>query len=726
MAVANAFTPSLGGLRSAVRTSRGGISPLQADTVADGETFTFEAEVSRVMTIIINSLYSNRDVFLRELVSNAADACDKRRFLSIGADGGEAPDMKIRVSADKDSNTLVIEDNGIGMTRDELKNNLGRIAQSGTAKFMEALSEGADTNLIGQFGVGFYSGFLVADRMDVYTRSFQAGDSDPVLKWSSSADQTYTIAEANSEDLTLGGAGTKIVLHLKEDAEEYLEDYQLGNLLRRYSEFITFPIELWEEKVDYEQVPDPDAEVKEGEEPKMKTETVRSNVWSVINKSKPIWMRSPREVNETEYSEFYKSTFYGYDDPLGHTHFSVEGQVEFRALLYIPSMVPFELSRNLFDEKSKPLRLYVKRVFINDNFEALYPRWLTFVRGVVDSEDLPLNVGREILQQSKMLTVMNKRLVRKTLDMIRSIKEDETKWAAFKKDYGRYMKVGIVEDPDYKDDLAPLCTFFSSQSGDDTVSLDEYLERTKPGQQKIYYVTGESRKQAELSPAVGAAKERGFEVLYMTDALDELAIQGIAEYGGKTCVDLGKDGVELEDEDEEEEDEEAKKAKQEAKKKEEEELKGEFQGLCEFFASTLAGKVNSVTLSKKLADAPAMLVQGAYGMSPTMQRYMQSFANQNEAVDDVLSMGGDMDQSKLELNPKSPIILALKDKVARGEAGTAEDAKLVYDLAAMTGGYNIDDPAAFAKAVQALLTGKLGGDGGDADGGKAKEVEVVE
>eukprot|EP00968_Pinguiococcus_pyrenoidosus_P002068 scaffold109_cov252-Pinguiococcus_pyrenoidosus.AAC.53 len=546
-----------------------------AESATGGETFEFEAEVSRVMGIIINSLYSDRDVFLRELVSNAADACDKRRFLSIGGD--EADDMKIRVSADKDTRTLTIEDSGVGMTRDELRDNLGRIAQSGTKKFMDALESSGDVNLIGQFGVGFYSGFLVADRMEVYTRSMQASEGDPVLKWESSAAQTYTISEANPEVLSLGGKGTKIVLYLKEDADEYLEDVKLGTLIRRYSEFVTFPIELYEEKVDYKQVPDPDAPAPaEGEAPKMKTETIRTYDWEVVNKQKPLWMRNPREVNTTEYSEFYKSTFYGFEDPLGHTHFSVEGQVEFRALLYIPGTVPFELSRNLFDDKSKPLRLYVKRVFINDKFEELYPRWLTFVRGVVDSQDLPLNVGREILQKSKMLNIMNKRLVRKTLDLIRDIKEDEEKWATFTENYGRYMKVGIVEDPDYKDDLAPYVEFFSTSSGEKTTSLQGYVDRMLEGQQKIYYVTGETKKQAEMVPAVEAAKKKGFEVLFMTDALDELAIQGIADFNEKTIVDLGKDGVELEDLEAASADEETKKAKEEAKKKEQEQLKEEF------------------------------------------------------------------------------------------------------------------------------------------------------
>ncbi|CAN0053427.1 unnamed protein product [Laminaria digitata] len=331
------------------------------------------------------------------------------------------------------------------MTKEELKNNLGRIAESGTAKFMDAIKQASqkrcelplyaiysdgesDVSLIGQFGVGFYSGFLVADKITVYTKSCQSADS-PQYKWESQQSSAYTIKEDNTEPLE--SSGTRIVLHLKEDSEEYLDDFKIKELSTRYSEFISFPIEVWAEKTSYDQVPDTTAEVAEGEEPKMKTVTRTAMEWERMNKMKPIWMRSPREVKDEEYAEFYKSTFKAWDEVAAHTHFSLEGQVEFRALLFVPSVLPYELSRNMFDETSRNMRLYVKRVFINDKFEELLPRWLMFLRGVVDSEDLPLNVGREILQRSKMLSVISKRLVRKSLDMFTKMADDKEKYKVF-------------------------------------------------------------------------------------------------------------------------------------------------------------------------------------------------------------------------------------------------------------------------------------------------------
>ena len=394
------------------------------------------------MDIIINSLYSDRDVFLRELVSNAADACDKKRFLSITADGEAAgeTEFRIRLKPDRAARTLTIEDSGIGMTKTELVENLGRIAQSGTKKFAEALAKGdADLNLIGQFGVGFYSGFLAADRMSVISRPSQ-GEDRRQYRWESAAGSSFTVVEDDSEPIE--GSGTRIVLHLKEDCDEYMDPVKLKTLLQRYSEFVQFPIELWTEKTEYEQVPDDNAPAPaEGEPPKMKTVSKKTNVWERINQTKPIWLRAPRSVTPEEYQDFYRTTFRMYDEPLNHTHFSLEGQVEFRALLYVPSTLPYELARSMFDESSRAVKLYVKRVFINDKFEELLPRYLTFLRGVVDSEDLPLNVGREILQKSKMLNVINKRLVRKSLDMFKDIEKNATAYTGFWANFGRYLKV---------------------------------------------------------------------------------------------------------------------------------------------------------------------------------------------------------------------------------------------------------------------------------------------
>lgn len=433
------------------------------------------------MDIIINSLYSNRDVFLRELVSNAADACDKKRFLSITSDDVAAASLakpSIKIKSDKDAMTITIEDSGVGMTKSELMNNLGRIAQSGTKKFLEALGEGsADVNLIGQFGVGFYSAYLVADKVEVVTKSMQP--DSPQLRWTSDASSSYTIAEDSSEPID--GSGTRLILHLKDDALEYLETNKLEELLQHYSEFVEFPISVWKEKTEYKQVPDEEAnkDLAEGEEPKMKTVPETTEGYEQMNTNKPIWLRPPSEVTEEEYRDFYQSAFRAsYDEPMAHTHFSLEGQIECKSILYIPGMLPFELSRDMFDEDSRNIRLYVKRVFINDKFEDIVPRWLKFIRGVVDSQDLPLNVSREILQKSKVLSIINKRLVRKSLDMIREIEsdEDDSKYIMFWNNFGKYLKVGVIEDSRNKDDIIPLLRFFSSKSGDEYTSLDQYVE----------------------------------------------------------------------------------------------------------------------------------------------------------------------------------------------------------------------------------------------------------
>lgn len=413
------------------------------------------------MEIIINSLYSDRDVFLRELVSNAADACDKKRFLSITSDvASESEGPEIKIKADKVNQYLIIEDSGVGMTKEELKNNLGKIAQSGTKKFVEALGQGGGStdvvNLIGQFGVGFYSGFLVADKMTVETKSMNAEES---FTWESEAGESFTVSEgaALTGEPFENGSGTRLILHLKEDALDFLEDRKLSDLLGKYSEFIEFPIYVWKEKTEYKQVPDEEAnkDLAEGEELKMKTVPETTEAYEKMNTQKPIWLRSPKEVTEEEYNEFYKAAFKNtYDEPQGYTHFSLEGQVECKALLYIPGTLPFELSKDMFDDQARNLRLYVKRVFINDNFDDMIPRWLKFIKGVVDSDDLPLNVGREILQKSKVLSIINKRLVRKSLDMIRDIEadEEESKYIMFWNNFGKVRSLFVL--------MLNICIYF--------------------------------------------------------------------------------------------------------------------------------------------------------------------------------------------------------------------------------------------------------------------------
>jgi len=658
------------------------------------ETFEFEADVGRVMEIIINSLYSDKDIFIRELISNAADACDKKRFLSVTADSSvtiEEPTIRIR--SDPDNQTLIIEDTGVGMTREELINNLGRIAQSGTKKFAEALGEGtADVNLIGQFGVGFYSAYLVADQVEVITKSMQEGSKQ--LRWVSDSGSSFTISEADDAD-PIEGSGTRLIIHLKDDALQYQESSKLEELLQRYSEFIEFPISLWKETTDYEQVLDIEAneDLKEGEEPKMKTVPTTKQEFEKMNNQKPVWLRPPREVEDDEYKEFYKGAFRAsYDEPQKWTHFVLEGQVECKALLYIPGMLPYELSKDMFDENTSNIRLYVKRVFINDKFEDIIPRWLKFVRGVVDSDDLPLNVSREILQKSKVLNIINKRLVRKSLDMIRDLASDEdsSKYVQFWNNFGKYLKVGIIEDEKNRDEIIPLVRFYSSKSGDEYTSFDSYVEGMAEDQKSIYYVTGEGKKNTMMQPVIEKLTSRGYEVLLMTEPLDEITIESIREYKDFNVVDATKEGLDLVDDSEE-------------GKKEQEELDEQYTETREYLETELGGKVQKVTVSTLLTGSPAALVQGAYGVSPTMQRYMKA---QTVASGGDGSTLGAMNQAILEINPKHPIVKDLIQKIKNEKESdnTKNYAMLMYDVACMSSGYDVEDSANFAKRIMTMMS----------------------
>mmetsp|Transcript_129847 Transcript_129847/g.315414 ORF Transcript_129847/g.315414 Transcript_129847/m.315414 type:complete len:766 (-) Transcript_129847:81-2378(-) len=680
------------------------------ETDSTVETFDFQAEVGKVMDIIVNSLYSNKDVFLRELVSNAADACDKKRFLALTESDAPPEPMKLRIRTDKDKRTLTIEDNGVGMSKEELIENLGRIARSGTANFVQQLGSGeADVSLIGQFGVGFYSSFLVASKVEVISRSFKdPEDVRSPWKWTSGG-SSFSIEPATEEYFFGETSGTKLVLHLKEEAQEYLDSGKLADLLKKYSEFITFPIELWNEKVQYDQVVDESAPPPaEGEKPKMKSVPRSVFEWEVMNKMKPIWLRNPEVVNESEYTEFYKTTFKAFDEPLTTTHFKVEGQIEFRALVFIPSTMPFELTRDMFAEAGRAMRLYVKRVFINDKFEDLVPRWLTFARGVVDSEDLPLNVGREILQKSRTLKIIRKRVVRKVLDSIDNLKEDAPeKYDQFWNSYGKYFKVGLVEDLDYKDELKRFVRFWSSTSGDNMTSLSEYVGRMKEGQDQIYFVTGEGKKAAEIAPAMEMMREKGYEVLYMVDPLDEICSQSIVDFEGKKLVDINKAGLELE--------------KSEDEKKEMEDTIKEYESLATWLKKQLGERVQKVQVGDRLVDSPATLVQGEWGMSPMMQRYMKSQTT-SSASDSAFAIGS-RNQAILEINPKHGVIRKLK--AAMEQAPDSDDTEdmvmMLYETAALIGGYTIEDPGEFAQRVTKLMEAA----GPSSSAGGSVDAEVV-
>lgn len=672
------------------------------------ETYEFQAEVSRVMNLIINSLYSNKDVFLRELISNAADACDKRRFLSVS--GGEAASddsLSIHVRADKDAGTVIIEDGGVGMTKQELINNLGSIATSGTSKFAEALGEGkSDVSLIGQFGVGFYSSYLVADKVTVVTKSY----TDPNAKqyrWESTAESSFTISEDNSEPLK-GGVGTRIILHVKDGCKEFLENARLFELMKLYSEFISFPIFGWKERTEYDEVPDGDEKEEDGK-PKMKRVPRTVEEWSQVNKLKPIWMRRARDVKSEEYEEFYKQIGKDYQPPTAHTHFAVEGDVEFRSILFVPKMLPPELRQNMFEEKGRMLKLYVKRVFISDSFEDILPRWLCFIRGVIDSEDLPLNVSREILQKSRVLKIISKRLVRKAVDMFNAIKQrDNDDYKMFWKEFGRYIKAGIIEGEDYADALTKIAMWPSTNSKDEFTFLDDYIGRMKDGQTDIYYVTAVSREEGESAPVMERIRKKGYEVLFMVEPIDEIAVQNLGTFKAKrkpedaeeatfNLVDISKEGFKMDD------------LKSEDEKKEDKELAKGYTDVLEFFSKLLSDKVGKVQLSDRLTESPSAIIQSSFGVSPTMERYMKEVGQGGPSDPGMSSF---MTRSRtLEINPKHPIIADVKTRL-EGPASTNDDSikqtvMLVYELAMLTGGYPLDSSAAFAKRVSSLVSASI-------------------
>lgn len=676
------------------------------------ETFAFSADITQLMSLIINTFYKNKDIFLRELISNASDALDKIRYESL-TDPSKLesnPELVIEITADKTNKTLTIRDTGIGMTKADLINNLGTIARSGTKAFMEALQAGtSDVSMIGQFGVGFYSAYLVADRVEVISKS----NDDEQYVWESSAGGSFTIRPSTDEPL---GRGTKIILHIKSDQEDVLEERTIRDLVKKHSEFIGFPIRLWVEKTTEEEVPDDEEEEeekKEGEEegeeeePKVeevteeeatkekKTKKVKkvTHEWDVLNKQKPIWMRPKDEVTEEEYNAFYKNISNDWDDPLAHEHFAVEGQLEFRSILYVPKRAPFDM----FETKKKPnnIKLYVRRVFIMDDCEDLMPDYLNFIRGVVDSDDLPLNISREVLQQNKILHVIKKNLVKRCLQMFETIAEDKEKFKTFYEQFSKSIKYGIHEDSANRERLAKLLRFHSSKSGDDVVSLEEYVEHMKENQPGIYYITGESLEAVRNAPFLEKLKKKGYEVLFMVDAIDEYAMQQLREFKEKKMICVTKENLNLEDDEEE-------------KKKLEEEKKT-FDELCVLIKEVLGDHVEKVQVSNRLADSPCCLVTSEYGWSASMERIMRAQALRNDAF-------GMMSAKKImEINPDNSIIKVLSEKVKanRNDATVKDLVWLLYDTALLTSGFSLEQPMAFANRIHKLI--QLGLSGEDED-----------